>query len=335
MNGTYLLNSPFTFQSMEKHSRLLRDDAARAQGPARPCWCPTRTRSTTSGGPTRRRSTTSRSTSTPSPTELGYPLYMKPFDGGGWRGVSRINDQDDLHQGLRRVRRDAHAPAVDRRVRPLRAGPVDRARDDGHGLPAGAADAQPVCRHRTTSCQPSAGHGGRRDQPDHQRVLRLGVQLRARCSSRATRSTRSTTPTPVPTSRSPRCTTTSPGPSRRSCAGRSTAWSPAGRCRSTSRCDRYFDIADDRVDCTYEQKLDRLPRARRRALRRPTATGQWCERVPPPPAGAGARVGARPPTSTGCCARPSTRPTPSTSGSSSWPTSAACSRLWAKDNAAA
>jgi hypothetical protein len=30
-------------------------------------------------------------------TEVGYPLYMKPFDGGGWRGVSRVNDQEDLH----------------------------------------------------------------------------------------------------------------------------------------------------------------------------------------------------------------------------------------------
>ena len=30
--------------------------------------------------------------------ELGYPMYMKPFDGGGWRGVSRINDQADLHR---------------------------------------------------------------------------------------------------------------------------------------------------------------------------------------------------------------------------------------------
>jgi hypothetical protein len=28
---------------------------------------------------------------------LGYPLFMKPFDGGGWRGVSRVNDQHDLH----------------------------------------------------------------------------------------------------------------------------------------------------------------------------------------------------------------------------------------------
>jgi hypothetical protein len=30
--------------------------------------------------------------------DLGYPLYMKPFDGGGWRGVSRIDNRDDLHR---------------------------------------------------------------------------------------------------------------------------------------------------------------------------------------------------------------------------------------------
>jgi hypothetical protein len=28
--------------------------------------------------------------------EMGYPLYMKPFDGGAWRGVSRIKNDDDL-----------------------------------------------------------------------------------------------------------------------------------------------------------------------------------------------------------------------------------------------
>ena len=67
MNGTYLLNSPFTFQSMEKHSAYC---AMLRLGLKIPdtCWCPTRTRSTTSAGPTRRRSTTSRSTSTRSPT---------------------------------------------------------------------------------------------------------------------------------------------------------------------------------------------------------------------------------------------------------------------------
>ncbi len=28
--------------------------------------------------------------------ELGYPLYMKPYDGGGWRGVSRADDEEAL-----------------------------------------------------------------------------------------------------------------------------------------------------------------------------------------------------------------------------------------------
>ena len=28
---------------------------------------------------------------------LGYPLYMKPYDGGAWVGVTRIADSDDLH----------------------------------------------------------------------------------------------------------------------------------------------------------------------------------------------------------------------------------------------
>jgi len=30
--------------------------------------------------------------------EIGYPLYMKPYDGGAWVGVSRIEDDDRLHQ---------------------------------------------------------------------------------------------------------------------------------------------------------------------------------------------------------------------------------------------
>jgi hypothetical protein len=29
--------------------------------------------------------------------QIGYPLYMKPYDGGGWRGVSQIRDAHELH----------------------------------------------------------------------------------------------------------------------------------------------------------------------------------------------------------------------------------------------
>jgi hypothetical protein len=28
--------------------------------------------------------------------QVGYPMYIKPYDGGGWAGVSRIEDADDL-----------------------------------------------------------------------------------------------------------------------------------------------------------------------------------------------------------------------------------------------
>ena len=30
--------------------------------------------------------------------KVGYPLFMKPYDGGAWRGVTRINDEEALHQ---------------------------------------------------------------------------------------------------------------------------------------------------------------------------------------------------------------------------------------------
>ena len=93
----------------------------------------------------------SRSTSTCSPSELGYPLYMKPFDGGGWRGVSRIDDPDDLHRAYDESGEMLMHLQATVELRPLRPRAVDRARDDGDGLPARPADAQPVRRHATTS----------------------------------------------------------------------------------------------------------------------------------------------------------------------------------------
>ncbi|MEO7058756.1 MAG: hypothetical protein ABI083_03490 [Lapillicoccus sp.] len=97
MDGTYLLNSPFTFQSMEKHSaycamvrlglKIPRTVLVPYKNPVdNTRWAYTSAKynrsfdiDTIAAG-------------------LGYPLYMKPFDGGGWRGVSRINNQDDLHK---------------------------------------------------------------------------------------------------------------------------------------------------------------------------------------------------------------------------------------------
>ena len=72
VNDTYLLNSQFTFQSMEKHSAYCALVRMGFKVPATR-WCRTRTRSTTSAGPTPRRSTTASSTSTPSHKSSATP----------------------------------------------------------------------------------------------------------------------------------------------------------------------------------------------------------------------------------------------------------------------
>ncbi len=89
MDDVYLLNSPFTFQSLEKHSAycaLIRLGMHVPDTVLVPYknpidnvrWAYTARNyndqfdlASIAGG-------------------MGYPLFMKPFDGGGWRGVSRI-----------------------------------------------------------------------------------------------------------------------------------------------------------------------------------------------------------------------------------------------------
>ncbi len=97
VNGTYLLNSPFTFQSMEKHTaycamlrlglKIPRTILVPYKNPidnAR--WAFTSARY-------------NRSFDLDAiADDLGYPLFMKPFDGGGWRGVSKITNRDELHR---------------------------------------------------------------------------------------------------------------------------------------------------------------------------------------------------------------------------------------------
>ncbi|MEP6855641.1 MAG: hypothetical protein ABJA33_09245, partial [Pedococcus sp.] len=97
MDDVYLLNSPFTFQSMEKHSAycaLLRLGMNVPETVLVPYknpldnarWAFTSTEYNKSFDLDR------------IADELGYPMFMKPFDGGAWRGVSQIKDQADLHE---------------------------------------------------------------------------------------------------------------------------------------------------------------------------------------------------------------------------------------------
>jgi hypothetical protein len=95
LNGVYLLNNPFTFQSMEKHSAYC---AMLRLGLHIPdTWLiPPK-----SGPDTQKYRITAERYhdlfDLPAIAgDIGYPLYMKPFDGGGWRGVSCINREQDL-----------------------------------------------------------------------------------------------------------------------------------------------------------------------------------------------------------------------------------------------
>jgi hypothetical protein len=97
MDEVYLLNNPFTFQAMEKHSAycaMMRLGIKVPETwliphklpPDNPRYVPMAERY--------------------SPPfdldyvaeQVGYPLYMKPFDGGMWVGVTRIESSEQLHR---------------------------------------------------------------------------------------------------------------------------------------------------------------------------------------------------------------------------------------------
>jgi hypothetical protein len=96
MDGVYLLNNPFTFQAMEKHSAYCAMMRLGLKVPE--TWM---IPSKQPPADERFAYTASRYNRPfdlgPIAAEIGYPLYMKPFDGGAWVGVSRIRDEAELH----------------------------------------------------------------------------------------------------------------------------------------------------------------------------------------------------------------------------------------------
>jgi hypothetical protein len=96
MDGVYLLNSPFTFQSMEKHAAycaMIRLGLKVPETVLVPYKHPL---------DNARWAYTAARYNRPFDLDevaqsLGYPLYMKPYDGGAWVGVSRIADGGELH----------------------------------------------------------------------------------------------------------------------------------------------------------------------------------------------------------------------------------------------
>jgi hypothetical protein len=97
MDDVYLLNSPFTFQSMEKHAaycamircglkvpRTVLVPFKRPPDNARWAYTAARYNRPFDLGEIAER--------------VGYPLFMKPYDGGQWVGVTRIGDSAELHR---------------------------------------------------------------------------------------------------------------------------------------------------------------------------------------------------------------------------------------------
>jgi hypothetical protein len=97
MDGVYLLNSPFTFQAMEKHAAycaMLRLGLKIPETVLVPYKNPL---------DNAKYAYTAERYNQPFDLEsvaakVGYPLFMKPYDGGGWRGVSRIRNADELNR---------------------------------------------------------------------------------------------------------------------------------------------------------------------------------------------------------------------------------------------
>ncbi len=97
MDDVYLLNSPFTFQSMEKHAAycaMMRLGLKVPETLLVPYKNPVdHAKWAYTSAAYNREFDLERLAD-----DLGYPMYMKPFDGGGWRGVSRVNSVDDLRR---------------------------------------------------------------------------------------------------------------------------------------------------------------------------------------------------------------------------------------------
>ncbi len=97
MDDVYLLNSPFTFQAMEKHAAYCAMIRLGLKVPAT-VLVPHKDPPDNS----RFQYTAARYNKPfdlPAIAEqIGYPLFMKPYDGGQWIGVSRVRDREELER---------------------------------------------------------------------------------------------------------------------------------------------------------------------------------------------------------------------------------------------
>ncbi len=96
-DDVYLLNSPFTFQSMEKHAAycaMMRLGLHVPETVLVPFKHPPENAKYAYTAARYNRPFDLDALA----EQLGYPIYMKPYDGGAWVGVSRIRNSAELHR---------------------------------------------------------------------------------------------------------------------------------------------------------------------------------------------------------------------------------------------
>ncbi len=97
MDEVYLLNNPFTFQSMEKHAAYCAMIRLGLKVPE--TWLvPYKTPPDNPRFPYTAAKYNRPFDLREVAEQVGYPLYMKPYDGGAWVGVTRIEGADDLQR---------------------------------------------------------------------------------------------------------------------------------------------------------------------------------------------------------------------------------------------
>jgi hypothetical protein len=97
LDDVYLLNNPFTFQSMEKHAAYCAMIRLGLQVPD--TWLvPHKEPPDNPRFPYTAAKYNKPFDLRAVAEQVGYPLWMKPYDGGAWVGVSRIRDADELQR---------------------------------------------------------------------------------------------------------------------------------------------------------------------------------------------------------------------------------------------
>lgn len=128
MNDVYILNNPWTFQSFEKHTAFCAMLRLGLKIPE--TWLiPQKDYPKESAAYTYTTEHYNRFFSLPDiAASIGYPLYMKPYDGGGWRGVTKIDDVETLMKsyddsGMQNMHLQKAVDPFDAFVRSLTIGP--------------------------------------------------------------------------------------------------------------------------------------------------------------------------------------------------------------------